>query len=113
MSEVSRNKTTHCGASAGATPEYTVRCQSSEGPQIRRGPEYGSARSCVLCTVIRRSDRSGALEFRGTVVTDTGVVMELRRLARTRVQSSGVPRHDRDTEVGEGLVPRAQPACDG
>jgi hypothetical protein len=60
MSEVSRNKPTHCVASAGATPEYTARCQSSEGPEITRGPEYGSARSCVLCTVIRRSNRSGA-----------------------------------------------------
>jgi hypothetical protein len=88
---------THCGASAGATPEYTACCQSSEGPEITGGPKYGSARSCDLCTVIRRSDRSGGSEFRGSVVTDTGVVMDFRRLAQTRVRSSGVPRHDRDS----------------
>jgi hypothetical protein len=97
MSKVSRNKLTYCSASAGAMPEYTARCQSSEGPEIRGGPEYGSARSCNLCTVIRRSDRSGASKFRGTVVTDTGVVMEFQRLAQTTVRSSGVLRHDCDT----------------
>jgi hypothetical protein len=99
MSEVSRNRPTHCGASAGATPEYTAHCQSSEGPEITGGPEYGSARGYDLCAVIWRSDRSGAPEFHGTVVTDTGVVMEFRSLARTKVRSSRFPRHNRDSSI--------------
>jgi hypothetical protein len=76
MSEVSHHKPTDYGACTGAAPEYTACYQSSEAPEITGGLEYGSVRSCVLCMVIWRSNRSGVSEFRGTVVTVTGVVME-------------------------------------